>query len=153
MSIPIHIMIAWLDIEPLPPITLSKNGRANWRRIHEDFQTVLARARQQFANRANYNASLAWPVHAAIMDVVWCQARGRRPDDDNVFARVAAVRDAAQHVGMVADDKHIRVGEVFYERVLPGEEFCQVQFRTDDAAYIRDGLTVQFVDATRKGVA
>lgn len=62
-------------------------------------------------------ATDTWPWPATFMHIDWQYNRGRPPDDDNAVARLAAVRDAFEDVGVVADDRHIRIGTVTFTKV------------------------------------
>ncbi len=96
------------------PNALSKNGRAHWSARYR-----AMRDQRQWAEYALLEADgqADWPWPAAVMDVEWRYHRGRPPDDDNVWARVAGARDAFQARGVVRDDRDIRTGSVTYTHV------------------------------------
>lgn len=111
---------------------LSKNGRAHWSTRHRAFQD------QKDYVYAIYLSEHGWarrikPWPAATMHIEWRYSRGRAPDDDNAISRVSACRDAFQAIGLVADDKHIRQGQVQFTKVPTGQECVVVTLRRDAA--------------------
>lgn len=124
-------LVAKIVITPLPPGTLGKNGRAHWAARHAAYQALKQEAylllhQQRLA--LGYDAAPAYP--ALVMDIVWAQS-GVIADDDQIVARCAAIRDAAETVGLVANDRDIRIGTV---TPLPANtrasQACVVSFRT-----------------------
>jgi hypothetical protein len=113
----------------LASMSLSKNGRAHWRVKHRAFQD-----QKQWCENSIWS-SLAiehWGTVPATMDVDWRYSRGRAPDDDNVWSRVAACRDAFESMCVVLDDQQIRVGTVTFTRVPVGSEEVVVSLRRDE---------------------
>jgi hypothetical protein len=114
---------------PLCPNVLSKNGRGHWSaryRAMRDQREWAGCALLEIAGRAE------WPWPAAVMDVAWRYYAGRPPDDDNVWARVAGVRDACQARGLVRNDHDIRTGRVTFSRVAAADTLVVVTLRRDD---------------------
>lgn len=107
----------------LCPMSLSKNGRAHWRVRHRDFQ-----AQKEFVywtiRRPDTGDDPLW--QHAVMHIEWQYHTGRPPDDDNVVARMAGARDACELAGVVADDRHVRIGRVTYTRLPRGAECMAV---------------------------
>lgn len=67
--------------------------------------------REQVGPEPPFDAESTW-----VASVIWRQA-GVLPDADNIIGRCAAILDAAQQAGVVANDKQIRWGTVAIERV------------------------------------
>jgi crossover junction endodeoxyribonuclease RusA len=101
---------------PLPPASLSPNGREFWAVRNHDAQrwrTIAAGliASQRVIGQHNERD---WP--GTVMNILW-QFAGKQPDDDNVIGRCKAIRDGIADAGLVADDALIRVGTVTFQRV------------------------------------
>lgn len=123
----------------LPPSVLGKNGRG-WTRqgvsrsgrryyaseFASEFARVKADAYRLLRNELGYD--LTFPEGRWVMDVFWLYSATRHHDDDNVVAMVAPLRDAAQQVGLVANDAQIVTGYVTFQRVARGNERCAVVF-------------------------
>ena len=111
---------------PLPPVELSKNGRAHHMERHEIFQQHKLVARSAI-NRVLPSGFTAWrgPVNVSI---VWHQAnRGHWPDRDNVIQRCAAYQDSTEDAGLIVNDKQIRSYAVDY--VKDSHEGVSITFR------------------------
>lgn len=121
-TIPLTIPLA------LAPLSLSKNGRAHWRTRNRDFQAQKQWATHSISDQIACEEldTDAWPWDSAMMHIEWQYHTGRPPDDDNAVARLAAVRDAFQGVGVVDDDRHIRIGSVTFTRIPRSDEPCAV---------------------------
>lgn len=92
-------------ILPIPPVELSKNGRANrWKR-HRLFQQHKESARLVLYG-ALRGERPEW-ADGVTVRVDWVVASGRPPDVDNATERIAAYMDGAQAAGLIADDRHI----------------------------------------------
>jgi Holliday junction resolvase RusA-like endonuclease len=123
----------WLDMQaergaeaviltmPHPPTSLSPNGRPN--RWEKAADTKQVRRDAMMVTRSviwqDGIDSHPWP--AAVMDICWLFA-GTQPDSDNIVARLKAVRDGIADALLVADDKHISIGSVTFERVPRKEQ-------------------------------
>lgn len=108
----------------LAPLSLSKNGRAHWR-----VQRRAFKAQREYATFALIGQDAHWqrnPWDSAVMHVEWQYHTGRPPDSDNAVARLAAVRDAFQGVGVVDDDRHIRIGSVTFTKIPRSDDPCAV---------------------------
>lgn len=92
-------------ILPVPPVDLSKNGRAGWRKRHR-----LFRQHKETARLVLYGALRGerpeWPDGVNVR-VDWYAASGRPPDVDNATERLAAYIDGAEAVGLVVNDRQI----------------------------------------------
>ena len=110
---------------PIPPASLSPNGRAHWAERGRDARwwRTLAKVKLEMTE------AQGWP--SARMDIHWCFA-GRQPDDDNVIARCKSIRDGAQDAGLVNDDQAIRVGDVTFQRVRRPAQCVVVTFTRED---------------------
>lgn len=108
----------------LAPLSLSKNGRAHWRVQRLAFREQREYAMYELLCQGARDQAEPWP--AAVMHVEWQYHTGRPPDSDNVVARLAAVRDAFQDVGVVDDDRHIRIGRVTFTRIPRSDDPCAV---------------------------
>jgi Holliday junction resolvase RusA-like endonuclease len=100
---------------PLPPMELSKNGRAHWaerNRIYQEHR-MIARAA---INRVLPSGFDSWrgPVDVHIN---WCQHnQGHWPDRDNTIQRCAAFMDATEDAGLIANDRQIRSFRVDFHK-------------------------------------
>ena len=118
----------WL---PLPPVELSKNGRAHWAERHEIFQSHKMVARSAI-NRVLPSGFTAWRG-AVDVHIVWHQAnRGHWPDRDNTIQRCSAFMDAAEDAGLIANDRQIRSFRVDYEKST--DEGVSITFTHDEGA-------------------
>lgn len=92
-------------ILPVPPVELSKNGRANrWKR-HRLFQQHKDSARLVLYG-ALRGERPEWAGGVTVR-VDWYVASGRPPDIDNATERIAAYMDGAQAAGLLIDDRQI----------------------------------------------
>lgn len=97
---------------PVPPVELSKNGRANpWdrNRIYQEHK-MLAR------NEVNRQLVSGTPSYTGPVQVIaiWYAHRRPFPDRDNAIERLAAAQDAAQDTGLIANDRQIESYRVIY---------------------------------------
>lgn len=123
---------------PLPPTELGKNGRVNHFKRHRLFQQHKGWARYAILEALD-GYPVYWPC-GVTMNVDWHFA-GPQPDDDNVWGRVAAYRDAAQEAGLVVNDRQVTTGRVTFYRVPRAQQRCVLTFwRADDRA-AQDGET------------
>ena len=116
---------------PLPPVELSKNGRAHWADKHAIFQDhkMIARAA---VNRVLPSGFTPWrgPVDVSI---VWRQHHtGHWPDRDNTITRLAAAMDGAEDAGLFANDRQIRSYRLDYVKDI--DEGVSITFTHDEGA-------------------
>lgn len=117
---------------PIPPLELSKNGRADFRE-----RAKLYRQHRGWARLAVYNELRGerpeWPDPIEIV-VLWFVRSGPAPDVDNATERLAAYVDGMVDAGLIANDRQVKRYRVMFrhdaneprvelrfERVLSGE--------------------------------
>lgn len=97
-----------LSVElPLPPLELSKNGRADrWKRgkLYREHRTWACRA-VQGAYPTTADAK-AWDGPIAV-EVRWFKPGGPDPDRDNAIGRLAAYFDGCQDARLFLNDRQI----------------------------------------------
>ena len=120
---------------PLPPVELSKNGRANVYVRNQIFQQHKMLSRSAI-NRVLPSGFIAWtgPVDVHI---VWHQSSQRYwPDRDNLITRCAAYMDGAEGkdngAGLFVNDKQVRSFKVDYEKDT--NEGVSITFTHDEGA-------------------
>ncbi len=109
-------VVAIVTLPYLPAALLSKNGRDRAINVlHPSGKRFYKSARADAFRDLKHDAAMQLrntllgeePRYPAlVMHTTW-YAIAPLPDDDNVAQRVAAVRDAAENVGLVANDRHI----------------------------------------------
>lgn len=124
---------------PLPPSVLGHHG-GGWQQMGIRRSTgkpyVISGNRKAFAKvrdeaitalrQVSIGHGLQWP--GAVMSVEWRFA-GTAPDSDGAWTRVSAIRDAAQHVEIVTNDRHIEQGTLTFTRVKKVEQCVVVRFK------------------------
>lgn len=103
-------------VMPLPPASLSPNGREFWAVRNRDAQLWRTMAAGLIASQRviGQHDERDWP--GARMDIEWRYA-GRTPDDDNCVGRLKSTRDGIADAGLVADDGLIHIGAITLVRV------------------------------------
>jgi hypothetical protein len=116
---------------PIPPATLSKNsGHGHWSTYHRAFQEAKDNAYAALCEELG--AVQVGAMGPLVMEAIWRYSNASHiPDDDNMVARLAACRDAAQYIGLVENDRDIRIGKLTHARCRKGEERVMVRFRKD----------------------
>ena len=118
-------LVCEVVLRPLPPATLSKQYRGHWAPRHRAYQALKADVEWQI--RAQCGPARRMPP-TLTMDAEWRQC-GREPDLDNLVARLSPCMDAAQAMGLVADDALIQFGVIVRVRVARrADEQCVVRF-------------------------
>jgi hypothetical protein len=108
---------------PLPPRSLSPNGREHWTTKNRDAQQFRFLAR----NATNHHASSDWPWPGADCLIIWHYS-GRQPDDDNVIAQCKSIRDGVADAELVTDDRHIKTIGVEFVKVRKVDECVILHF-------------------------
>jgi Holliday junction resolvase RusA-like endonuclease len=97
---------------PVPPVELSKNGRAHHMERHEIFQE------HKMAARAEINRQLTARdmTHSGPVQVIatWYASRRPFPDRDNAISRLSPYADAAEDTGLIVNDAQIESYRVVY---------------------------------------
>ena len=123
---------------PLPPSVLGHHG-GGWQKMGYRRSTgkpyVISGNRKAFATvrdeaitalrQVSIGHGLQWP--AAVMSVEWRFA-GTAPDSDGIWTRVSAIRDAAQHVQIVTNDRYITQGTLTLVRVKKVDQRVVLRF-------------------------
>ena len=118
----------WL---PLPPMELSKNGRAHWAERNQIFQEYKMVATAAI-NRVLPSGFASWRG-AVDVHIIWRQHhQGHWPDRDNLITRCAAFMDAAESTGLIVNDRQIRSYRVDYEKST--NEGVSITFTHDEGA-------------------
>jgi hypothetical protein len=119
---------------PLPPSSLSPNGRSNYYAKNRDAQQMKMLGR----NATNHHADPSWPWPSASAQIIWHHS-GRAPDDDNAIASCKSIRDGIAEAGIVTDDRHIRTAGVQFVKVRKADEHLTIVLTREetDADIIR----------------
>lgn len=116
---------------PIPPATLSKNGRAHWRTKHRAFQEAKDNAYAALCEELG--ALQVGDAGRLVLDVIWRYSnQSHIPDADNIIARLSPAMDAAQFIGLVDNDRDISIGLMTAARCRKGEERVMIRFRRDE---------------------
>ena len=94
---------------PLPPASLSPNGRAHVFTRARDARRVRGEAK--FMARSALAARGMGPPRwqQATVTYTWRNNRGPLPDADNLIARCKPVLDGLIDAGILADDRHVTI--------------------------------------------
>ena len=114
---------------PLPPMELSKNGRANPFERNRLYQSHKMVARSAI-NRVLTSAHEPWTGPVTV-HLVWRYKRNA-PDRDNAIERVACYVDAAEECGLMLNDKQVSGYQVDY--IKSDDEGVSITFTHDEEA-------------------
>ncbi len=117
-------------ILPHPPRTLGKGNHDNWWDVRRDYDTCKGIAYyllRDAMERASIIVGEDAPWTGALMHIDW-RFVGTPPDDDNIVTRCAAIRDAAEAIGLVTNDRFITIGTITTTRVKRIDQCVEVAF-------------------------
>lgn len=143
-----RLLTGWMDndgrvhvVLPIPPGVLGHHGDGwiisgstrSGRRYRVTQATTAFREHKQMALRCIQQATSCdrWYWPDVRMDVRWYFS-GPLADDDGIWQRCSAYRDAAQAAGLVADDRFVRQGTLTLYRVRRRYQCVEIVFRRAD---------------------